>query len=43
MGLSFMNVTPAGEFGIAPNYKKYLKTSHQNKGMFISSAVLLTR
>jgi len=28
MGLSFMNVTPAGEFGIAPNYKKYLKTSH---------------
>jgi hypothetical protein len=43
MGLSFMNVKPAGEFGIALNYQKYQKRSHLNKSIFILLGVLLTR
>jgi hypothetical protein len=33
MALSFMSVTPAGEFGIALNYQKYQKISHLNKSI----------
>jgi hypothetical protein len=43
MELSFMNVTPAGEFGIVLNHQKYQKISHLNKGIVILTGVLLTR